>query len=191
MKHTSPTRLVGLSLGIELIWLAILMVCRVWVWAEKASSGFIQEPICPYKNSPQQMLALALSCLEPFLGIPSVTRSEPRGGLAAEPGFLAFVGFSEGAAQAGDINWSSPLSFAGRLITFFEELAGLVITAGMAESTHNQINLTQIKRLQDIQPMASQDHAPKHYNIIRLNMEMLNAKACRCYFFIASLHNSN
>ena len=34
---------------LDLIWLAILTVCRVSVWAEKASSGFIQEPICNHK----------------------------------------------------------------------------------------------------------------------------------------------
>ena len=102
------------------------------------------------------------------MGIPSVTRSEPRGGLAAEPGFLAFgafAGFSEGAAQAEDINWSSPLPFAGRLITFFEELAGLDITAGMAESQSNHSHSDKAS--------SSQWQAkimPTHYNVIRLNI---------------------
>ena len=190
MKHTSPTRLVGLSLGIELIWLAILMVCRVWVWAEKASSGFIQEPICNHK--PLQKLTATnvgpcLVMLGAFLGHPVCDPLGTQRWLGSFLAFGAFAGFSEGAPQAEDINWSSPLPFAGRLITFFEELAGLDITAGMAESQSNHSHSDKAS--------SSQWQAkimPTHYNVIGLNkLEMLNAKACQCYFFIASLHNSN
>ena len=58
---------------LDLIWLAILTVCRVSVWAEKASSGFIQEPICNHK--PLQKLTATnvgpcLVTLGAFLGHP-------------------------------------------------------------------------------------------------------------------------